>query len=148
MSLWLCKEHGLYGPSGACPVCGVQGEYVRFAQPKEDPPMTTEEEIKSHLASEQYAEGTPAGSAFRLGLSLGNKMAQPALEARAAEIETLKALIVIKDNALLTMPKVSDTKIVRRSEWAAIQAELDTLNEMRIKARELAKESLELLSSL
>lgn len=30
MSLWYCKTHGLYGPAGVCPVCGIPGESARL----------------------------------------------------------------------------------------------------------------------
>ena len=31
MSLWFCKDHGLYGPEGCCPSCGRKGEYATVA---------------------------------------------------------------------------------------------------------------------
>lgn len=48
MSLWHCPEHGLYGGSIGCPLCGRSGEFVEI-EPEAAPERHAWDDLKEEL---------------------------------------------------------------------------------------------------
>jgi hypothetical protein len=61
MSLWSCKEHGMYGGQSPCPICGETGTYVKWQRPM----PWWEKAIRDH-----ETEHGPSGDAWNISAVL------------------------------------------------------------------------------
>ena len=60
MSVWICREHGLYGGSGFCPSCGHIGSRAQIASADEAAENRREE--KRMLLAEDRHKGDDNGT--------------------------------------------------------------------------------------
>ena len=68
MSLWHCREHGVYGPEGVCPTCGKQGSYYSCldAEPHQPPSaITTPTDVGSDAEGAARAKAVSDGETSR-----------------------------------------------------------------------------------